>query len=59
MSATEPLAIKWDEEGGGLVWGKRKRQLPFIWAMQDEQDFAGAKGREKAMGKIWEESNVP
>ena len=42
-----------------FVRKKKKRKLPFIWAMKDEQDFTGAKAREKkAMGKIWEESNV-
>jgi len=24
MSATKPLPIKWDEEDGGPVWGKKK-----------------------------------
>ena len=42
--------------GWRLGWGRRKRGANFIWAMKDEQDFKGVKGREKeVMGKAREE----
>lgn len=37
-------------------WERRERGANFIWAMKDEQDLKGAKGREKeVMGKAREE----
>ena len=31
MSATKPLPIKWDEEDGGPVWGKKKELANLPW----------------------------